>query len=186
MQKHYVGIGNNAYDFAASGLQPLRFAESDVISLGRTLKDVLGFNVQTLVGPAATKAAVEAVLTCGKVNGIPVQPDDLFVLMFACHGSVTNFDGSYYLHLFGATLEHAGGSLRATELAGLLHGRAFRARYVLTIYDACRSLTVQLPGTRGAMPAGHCVPDPRHLRRPVARQPHRRHPVRLRSERSQL
>ncbi|MBP7053430.1 MAG: caspase family protein [Phycisphaerae bacterium] len=161
MKKHALLIGVNIprRDTGDTELPSLLFAEDDARKLGDMLRTELGFNVRQLLGAEATKATLEESLTSGTLNGERLEPDDLFLFYFAGHGTTTHFSGQYYLHCYGATLEHAAGSLLVGWLVQFLHSRDFGPRRTLLIFDACRNIPPVYQGHRGADEAtdGACL-----------------------------
>lgn len=158
MNKHALLVGVDTYE-SDRGLTSLLFAQDDARKLGDLLETSFEFNVRQLLGPEATKAALEESLTAGVLNGQRLEANDLFLFYFAGHGTTTHFSGQYYLHCHGATLEHAACSLPVGWLVQFLHSRDFSPRQILLILDACRNVPPVYQGRRGTEEAtdGACL-----------------------------
>jgi WD40 repeat protein len=158
-RRHALLIGINDY---GCEMPRLLFAETDARELGEHLQTLCGFNVHTLLGAQATKPAFEKALTSGKLNDIPLEPEDVFLLYFAGHGTTVHGD-RVYLHLHGASREHTARSYGASDLVLLLKSpREFAPQTSLIILDACRSFP-PAPGQRGEA----VVPSGPQLRRDI-------------------
>ena len=122
-------VGINGYG-ESSGLVPLRFAEADAAAIGSELRSRCAFETQTLLGPEATRDAIEkALLTAGQ--------GETFLFFFAGHGQ--HLTGQYRLHPVDST---AGGlrTLSFGDIARQWH-HGFGYGQVMAILDACRSQT---------------------------------------------
>ncbi|MDO5675807.1 MAG: SUMF1/EgtB/PvdO family nonheme iron enzyme [bacterium] len=127
MTKHALLIGINEYG-EKSGLSPLRFAERDADELAVVLESRYGFSVDTLLGQAATRLAIEERLE-------KLGSGDTFVFFFAGHGQEVR--GQYCLHPAGSWASGRG-SL-PFEWLSRHWSRGLGYSKVLSIVDACRN-----------------------------------------------
>lgn len=140
MRKDAVVVGVNEYP-SDSGLAKLRFAEADARELDRALRERCGFKTTLLLGPDASRDALERSLLSEVGRG------DVFLFFFAGHGQ--QIRGQYHLH--PANSKGGGlGSIPFDSVARVWQGE-FGYEKVLAILDACRS---EQGGARGGQAFG--------------------------------
>ena len=92
-------VGVNGYN-ESSGLNKLKFAESDAKELAAVLEENFGYDVKLITGKMATRENIFSELAnIGKsITG------NKFVFFFAGHGQSLN--GEYYLHPINAEIDN--------------------------------------------------------------------------------
>lgn len=127
--RHAIVVGVNGYK-EESGLNTLKYAESDAEQFGNVLEDNFGYNVSLLTGENASRENImsEFVKLGNIYNG------DKFIFFFAGHGQTLGEE--YYLHPINAQLDSDIFSIRMNRLldyfeSGLSH------REIIGIVDAC-------------------------------------------------
>src|SRR5690348_11159301 len=95
-----IGINYNTFPLRVplrvierAGINPLRYAEADARDLATILQEA-GYNVVSLLGPAATRRAIiEALRKQRRV----AEPDGLLVVYFSGHGDLDCDEVAYLL-----------------------------------------------------------------------------------------
>ncbi|NWH04818.1 SUMF1/EgtB/PvdO family nonheme iron enzyme [Desulfobacter latus] len=127
MKQQGLFIGVNEYE-KDSGLGSLKFAEKDADHISKIFSSRYGFEVDTLLGKAATRAGIEDALD-------NYRGGDLFVLFYAGHGG--EHRGQYNLFPSGS---NANGR-RALDFSVLSRILQYDLGFskILILLDACRN-----------------------------------------------
>lgn len=137
MKKHALLIGINGYRHD-SRLTPLKYAEADAMEMAAALSESCGFDTNTLVGPDATRDAIEGeLMSCGKGY--------TFVFFFAGHGQ--RLRGQYKLHAVDSNADGLK-TVSFEDLSSFWH-HAFGYKQIFAMIDACRSELAMARGQRG-------------------------------------
>ena len=137
-----VGIDNYKY------LRPAKYAENDAREVGRTLKELYGFEPDYLLGRDATRAKI-----LERLQGYKTQlgARDVLIVFFAGHGQVIRLEkegraGFLLPYEAAVSLDDARDvakwqreALNMQELLDLGKDRALKAQHVLFMVDACCS-----------------------------------------------
>ncbi|NWH04815.1 caspase family protein [Desulfobacter latus] len=147
MKQQGLFIGVNEYE-KDSGLGSLKFAEKDADHISRIFSSRYGFEVDTLLGKAATQGGIEGAL-------VNYQGGDLFVLFYAGHGGESH--GQYKLFPSGASANGLG-ALDFRVLSDILQYN-FGFRKILILLDACRNENRVYDNRRRASPGFYASRD---------------------------
>jgi uncharacterized caspase-like protein len=120
-----VGLNQYANEFSS-----LRYATSDVLTIGKILKDVGGFDCTILTDENAGKSTV-----LENINEIiqNLNQDDLFLFYFTGHGYSTDKDG--YAILYDTAYEKASQALSVNEISRILNQGLAKTKIV--VLDSC-------------------------------------------------
>jgi formylglycine-generating enzyme required for sulfatase activity len=124
-----IVVGVNDYQ-ESSGLNKLKYAETDATQLAEVLEDDFGYNVKLFTDEMATRENIFSELAkIGKS-----KDGDKFFFFFAGHGQSLN--GEYYLHPINAEIDNDIFSLPVNRLLDYFE-KNLPHKEIVSIIDAC-------------------------------------------------